>query len=371
MRVVMLGPHLHVMGGISVVAETLLSAQAMRGVDVRYISTTVNGSSRAKARELATAQAAFLADLARRGPPDLYHFHVAADSSFYRKLWFFTAALRTRRPIVIQFHGALVLQFYESGPVHAAAMRWMCTRAAGIYALYPGFGEAVSGWTNGKARIRHLLNPVVLSELTPPPGHTPPARPTVLFMGIIGDRKGAFDLVHAIPEVLKAVPDAHFRFGGNGQVDRLKTLAEELGVADHVEALGWVRGEDKRRVFHEASVYCLPTYNEVLPVSVLEAMAARLPVLSTPIAGIPEAVVDGETGYLVQPGDRAAIASRLIDLLTDPQRRAAMGQAGRARAEARFDHEVVAQRLIDLWSQTIREHAAEEGPTRSPPAPPG
>ena len=126
-------------------------------------------------------------------------------------------------------------------------------------------------------------------------------------------------------------------------------MADQLGVSGHVEVMGWTAGDAKVDAFQSADVYCLPSYAENLPVSILEAMAARLPVVSTPVAGTPEEVLEGETGFLVQPGDRDALSDRLIRLLSDGALRTTMGQAGRKHAEENFDNEVVCKRLIELW----------------------
>ena len=88
-----------------------------------------------------------------------------------------------------------------------------------------------------------------------------------------------------------------------------------------------------------------------------EYLAAGLPIVSTPVAGIPEAVVDGETGYLVEPGDRAALADRLARLAADPHLRARMGAAGRRRAELLFDAEGLVTQLRSLWQAVLVEHA--------------
>jgi len=115
--------------------------------------------------------------------------------------------------------------------------------------------------------------------------------------------------------------------------------------------MGWTAGEAKTAAFKAADVYCLPSYAENLPVSVLEAMAARLPVVGTPVAGTPEAIIDGETGYMVTPGDQDAIADRITRLLLDPQLRHQLASAGRKRAEVHFDNEVVVGRLVSLWRE--------------------
>ena len=92
--------------------------------------------------------------------------------------------------------------------------------------------------------------------------------------------------------------------------------------------------------------------------SILEAMGAALPVVSTPIAGIPEAVLDGRTGYLVSPGDRSALAEKLTVLLSRPDEAARMGAAGRDHAEQHFALQVVASQLSDLWDDIHRRSRA-------------
>lgn len=354
MRVVMFGPHVDVMGGISSVVQTWLKSEAIRAVDLTYLSTMREGRQRVKLKEGLSCQASLMADVARRGAADLYHLHVSTDASFWRKLTFFEQVRRLGRPVVVHVHGALMEPFYASSPVTAAAMRHMFRNATRVIALYPGFADVLARWTGGRARTRLLLNPVVLSDFLRPADTPRPARPTVLFMGVLGDRKGTWDLVHVIPRILAEAPNALFRFGGNGEIDRFHALVEELRIGHAVEFLGWVRGDDKLRAFREASVYCLPTYFEALPMSVLEAMAARLPVVTTDVNGIPEAMREGQTGYMIRPGDRDALADRLIRLLRDPAQAEAMGLAGEARAHATFDHEVVVRALIDLWQDAIR-----------------
>lgn len=359
MRVIMFGPHQDVMGGISAVVQTWERSRAIQEEDVRYLATMVDGSFPAKLATVLRCEGALIRDALRRGPADLYHIHVSTDASFWRKLVLFQQLLLTGRPILVHVHGAKMIPFYESSPAVAAAMRWMFSRATRVIALYREFADLVRQWTGGRARVVQMMNPVVLSELERPLGLARPRVPTVLFMGIIGDRKGAFDLLRAVPRVLERAPEARFRFGGNGEVKRLNTMATELGVSHAVEALGWLRGQDKVRAFHEATAYCLPSYHEALPVSVLEAMAAALPVVSTTVAGIPDAVREGETGFLVQPGDVDAIADRLGRLVSDPALALRMGEAGYKRAQETFDHEVIGREVVALWEEVLREHRAQ------------
>jgi glycosyltransferase involved in cell wall biosynthesis len=96
-------------------------------------------------------------------------------------------------------------------------------------------------------------------------------------------------------------------------------------------------------------VYARPSYNEGLPMSLLEAMAAGLPVLTTPIGGIPDAVRDGVEGWLVTPGDRVALAEALRKLFSDGAQRRAMGARARQRVESTFSAQVLLPQLEHLY----------------------
>lgn len=112
---------------------------------------------------------------------------------------------------------------------------------------------------------------------------------------------------------------------------------EERGIADRVELVGDV--EDPMPFLDRAQVFVLSTLSEGLPMAVLEAMSAGLPVVASAVGGIPEIVADGETGFLVPPADPQRLGEALLDLIRDAGRAARLGDAGRAAVSARFDVE--------------------------------
>ena len=351
----MIGPGLDVPGGMTAVHRTWLRSAAFADVQVDYFETMGTGDFLTKLGKNIAGQGRFIARLANGYRPDVFHIHVADRRSFYRKLAYFEEAHLTGIPVVVHIHGAVFEAFHDAHPTNAAAIRHMFQRAAKVLVLHQKIFEKSMRWTDGKSDVEILYNPVELHAFDPPKDRDPHAPPTVLMMGEIGERKGAFDLIRTVPSVLKMVPDAYFRFAGNGETEELQRMADELGIQDHVDVMGWTAGEAKVDAFQSADVYCLPSYAENLPVSILEAMAARLPVISTPVAGTPEEVLEGKTGFLVQPGDVNALSDRLIRLLNDEALRTSMGQAGRKHAEENFDNEVVCKRLIELWESTLNK----------------
>jgi glycosyltransferase involved in cell wall biosynthesis len=163
------------------------------------------------------------------------------------------------------------------------------------------------------------------------------ARPVVLLVGRLSPGKGQATFVRAAPAVLEHVPAARFVLLGadsNGEADRLRRLANQLEVGHALEIRPWVG--DPRPAFYEADVVTLPSRSEGFGRVLVEAAFLAKPVVASRIGGIPEVVVDGETGLLVPPDDPPALAGALLTLLRDPALRRRLGAAARERALAHF-----------------------------------
>lgn len=361
LHVALIGPELEARGGIASVCRAWLDSPVLGDTQVSWIPTMKDGPTLRKGLGMLRRQATFVKRLAGGLRPDVFHIHLSYHSSFYRKAAYLAEAKATGRPVLLHFHAPDLTGFARSKPVHLAALRRACAAADGIVVLSQAMAQELHELLTTEPAattstpVHVVYNPVVLEDFSCPP-RADTTEPAVLFMGELGQRKGTWDLVEAIPAVLEQVPGARFRFGGNGDEARLRKRIDELGVAHQVDVLGWVSGEDKLAAFRSAHVYCLPSYHEGLPMSILEAMAAGLPVVATPIAGVPESVIDHETGFLVEPGDVAGLARSLTTLLSDLGTRRRMGLAGRRLAEERFDVDVVVSEVLDLWARVAAEH---------------
>ncbi len=134
--------------------------------------------------------------------------------------------------------------------------------------------------------------------------------------------------------------------GGGPQLDRLRILAERLGLAQRVEFLGHVPFTRLAAEYRRADIFCLPSRQEGFGIVFLEAMAAGVPIIATRAAAVPEVIADGECGILVPPGDESALAAALERLLRDPAERGRLSEAGRRRVE-RYDAPLVAARFLE------------------------
>lgn len=182
-----------------------------------------------------------------------------------------------------------------------------------------------------------------------PPGH----RVAITVANLI-PYKGHADLLEAAAAVVARVPQTVFLFAGEdrGLQASLEQRAASLGILGHVRFLGL--RTDIPALLAASDVAVLASHEEGFSNSLLEAMAAGLPVVATCVGGNPEAVVEGETGWLVPPGDPGALADRLADLLENPARARAWGRSARARVERCFSVEKAARLHEDLYFSALR-----------------
>lgn len=161
--------------------------------------------------------------------------------------------------------------------------------------------------------------------------------PVVGIVAALRPEKDHFTFLRAARAVIDVLPDARFLVIGDGETRRqLETMCAELGITPNVRFAGL--RDDIDRLLRAIDVFVLSSATvECFPISLLEAMACARPAVCTTVGGIPEMIIDGETGYLVPPKDPHALAARLLRLLSDPQSAHRMGLAARARVESKFD----------------------------------
>lgn len=167
-------------------------------------------------------------------------------------------------------------------------------------------------------------------------------------VAILRVKKGHADLLRAVPSILERFPQAHFLIAGDGpQTDNLYRLIGELGIEAHVHMLGLRR--DVMNVLQSLDLFVLPTHQEALGTAFIEAGAVGLPVVATEVDGVPEVVVDGETGLLVPPKNPPTLAAAILALLENPARRNEFAANARRRVGREFSREVMAERMERLY----------------------
>ena len=355
LKVGMIGPSLEYVGGISAVVKTWMSSPKMEGVELEYFASVGVGERKDKLRQTAAAQARFVKRLAGGWRPDVFHIHCGGVVSITRKLAYITEIRAVGIPIVLHVHGSNHMeQIYNRSPWHARGVRKLFKQASRIVVVSQYMEDRIKEWMGPDFPVGRVYNPVPTREYDPIPGFERSDRPVVLFMGWIIEAKGIFDLLAVVPRLAAAHPEVLVRFGGDGvHMERFQAEASLCPTQYNLEVAGWVTGQAKLDAYAGADIFCLPSYSEGLPISVLEAMSARLPIVATRISGVPEQVLEGETGLLFEPKDQDTLFEHLSGLLGDLERARVMGLAGRARVEAVFDREVVTSEVVRAWRSVL------------------
>jgi glycosyltransferase involved in cell wall biosynthesis len=184
--------------------------------------------------------------------------------------------------------------------------------------------------------------------------HIPPGAKVVGMVALFEPRKGYHVLLEAAVSIVQKVPEACFVLVGDGPIRQdMEKLAKKLGIANRTLFLGSRR--DFREIMATFDVFVLPSLEfESLPYVVLEAMDAAKPIVGTSVGGIPEEIVNGLTGLVVPPGNAQALSQAIVDLLQNPTKAKAMGEAGQKRLETVFRMDNFIQETTKLYEELIQ-----------------
>lgn len=346
-RVIMLGPSLDSMGGVASVASTLLRSRLSQESDVCYIATVSDGTKIHKVLMFATSFARFCLLV---GGCDIVHVHMALGNSFPRKLRYIRVARRAGKKVIIHMHeGRFDSQLRAMSEARRALIVSTLEDADLLVVLSEEWRDYFGRLLPRSPRIEVLHNAVEV----PTSAKRSYAAPAVLFLGKHSGSKSPDVLLRALAPLVAEFPSLEAHFGGNGDVAAYERLAAELGIAGRCEFHGWVTGKDREALFERCSVYCLPSRNEGMPMSVLEAMAHGLATVATPVGGVPQVIEDGISGYLTPVGDVEALSVRLRELLASEELRRRVGEAGRAVISERFGADRQAEALLRMYEEVM------------------
>lgn len=169
-----------------------------------------------------------------------------------------------------------------------------------------------------------------------------------VMLGRLGERKGTYDLVEAIEIAAKKEPDLKCYLAGDGEVEKFRSIVQERGLQNNIEVIGWADFDKKLELLGKTSTVVLPSYNEGLPMSILEGMACGKTIISTTVGAIPE-VVEEDNGILIAPGDVDALADALIKCCTDIEMLCAMSGNNIQKIEELFSMKKMHMQLMDYY----------------------
>ncbi|MBU3111054.1 glycosyltransferase family 4 protein [Clostridium lacusfryxellense] len=344
-KICMIVPNSMVKGGIASVVNGYRCSSLVEDYNIVFIESYMDGSKFEKLFKGIKGYINYFKVLITE-KPNIIHIHSAFGASFYRKLPFIWLSIAFKVPIINHIHGSDFDNFYINN-------NSICKRLITVtYCKCDKIIVLADEWKEKLKLIVPSEKIVVIENYcdAPQPVVREKSNKRVLFLGVIGKHKGCYDIPKVIENVVGKEQNCHFIIAGTGEVESIKELLRQKKIEKYVEFPGWLRGEDKDKALRESDVFFLPSYNECMPMSVLEGMGYSLPIVSTNVGGIPKLVHNLVNGFLCEPGDVDGFSEAIIKLLSDDKLAQQYGKASYAQIQSKYTLEKHVDEIEKLYS---------------------
>ena len=342
-------------GGMATVLQDLQNSSLAEQVQLEFFNTfktTADGRSLFCAVKSKLSLWMKWGKLLQGKQKTVVHIHTCSGFTFFLDSILICIAKCFSRPVVLHIHGGRFIEFLDNlSPVLFKLVSWVfhcCNRVVVLSdywqnTLSDKFSECSFSIVENGVPIKRLVKKQPSCD----------AEIEILFLGNLTKLKGVFDLIVA----MKYIDGAMLNFVGGeedaGIFQDIEKLLDTHHLQNKVKIHGPQYGEAKNIFLNAADIFVLPSYAEGLPISLLEAMANALPVVVSPVGGIPSVITDQQEGLLVKPGQVDDIVKALNALVRNDGLRKEMGLAGRKRCEEQFGIEKTVGKLLNIYSEVI------------------
>lgn len=327
-------------GGITSVIKAHEKGQQWNEFQCHWIQTHRDGSN---LRKLSYFFSALIDYIIRLPFYDIVHLHISQPTTIKRKKIFLQLAKLFNKKVITHFHafntddtingqaGIQYQNFFEKSDIIIVLSNW--------------WKEQLSKNINiPSTKISVLYNPCPIIQR-----HDTKQDNIILYAGAVNERKGYNDLLKAFGLIKEKIPEWKVVFAGNGEIEKGKALSRQLGIESQVEFTGWVTGKEKEKLFRRAKIFCLPSYAEGFPMAVLEAWSYGLPVITTPVGGIPDVAKDGENMLLFNSGDIFKLAENIEKLIANKDLYDKISNASSEFADGPFNIQTINKQLAEIY----------------------
>jgi glycosyltransferase involved in cell wall biosynthesis len=363
-RVLIVGHGPPTTGGIPTFVSRLTDSAWLRErcEDVSFLNTNPGGTKRPGAWSVSNIRQTFVhawAVFKRGRRADVVHFNLAATPflPLLRALALCVAAKLAGGSVILHAHtGELERCLVQ--PSYRLLLR-IVLRVVDAFIVVSRSAEAAVR-VLGTDNVYRVENGVDVGLFSVGPKQDP-ARLT--YLGTVCERKGLIDLRDALTSLSnESHPAVEVLIVGDGEqegpgaFERIKKAYSDLQL--RVDFLGAIPNSEVRGVLSKTSIFCLPSYTEGFPISILEAMASGIAVIATSVGDVPRMLDDGRAGLLIDPGNVSALRAAIQRLLNDPDERARFGEIARSRAELVFGFENTVRKLFDVYIEAAQRRGS-------------
>lgn len=333
-------------GGITSVVEAHKEGDQWKKYHCKWIETHIDKNAFCKLLFLIKGLIRFVILLPFY---DIVHIHTSEPASAFRKsIFVFWAKLFNKR-VIIHFHS-----FSPDTTIkgkHQKVYRYLFGKSDSILVLSEFWKKELLETFNVDGKVKVIYNPCIV----PKSEKHYEKKYQILYAGAVNERKGYKDLIKAFALVAAKYPDWKVIFAGNGGIEEGKLLGKELGVDEQLVFLGWINGEDKDKAFQEASVFCLPSYAEGFPMAVLDAWAYALPVITTPVGGLSDVLIDNVNALVFLPGDIESLSLQIDKMITNTTLRTEISRESSLLSQTTFNRTTINSQLDSIYANFLKK----------------
>lgn len=354
MKIITVGPGLNVRGGVSTVERHIVTSPEYDDHLISHISTYEDGGIGVKLWAFLKGILSLLSAIIFR-KPSIIHIHFSHRGSTLRKIVLFYCIRGFSLPIVMHSHGSDFHEFYRGLPSWAKFfVKDALSRADAVIGLSGSWCDFFINEVGvSPDKVEVFNNPVEFIDTS---SKRPNRTINILFLGRLEKRKGIYDILDAITKLKQENVDLNIslKLAGDGEVDKVSKIIQDRNIGDLIEVVGWVDRDTVKKLLINSEILLLPSYNEGLPMALLEAMGCGIAVITSPVGGIPEVINNNVNGLLVEPGNVDEIAQAIVKLMSEEER----GRLGLAAKESTQHLSVDSynQRLLNLYKKIIKRN---------------
>lgn len=277
---------------------------------------------------------------------DIVHCHMSMRGSFFRKIIILLLVKMFNKKYIIHIHGSETKKFLNnSHKLIFEAYRFLLKKSDVVIVLSDSWLDYFKSICDS-ANIFVVKNSVNIPVVDA--GEVSCGE--ILFLGEIGRRKGFYDIIDIWGKIEKSFPDINFMVCGGFEVGFDEKLIHQFKSINY---MGWINKNQKNKILSARPIFILPSYNEGLPMSLIEAMSYGCPVVATNVGGIPELINNNVNGFMIDPGDKDKLLDIISVLIDDKILANRIGEVARQDIELNFSAEKTLKSVQDIYIKLV------------------
>lgn len=338
-KVMMVGSAEKSNGGVTTVLKILKASPIWKKYNCYWLGTQIQGN---KIRKIYYCLKSYFTALFIINKFDIIHFHTVPDISLLVQLPVYILALLWKKKIILHLHVGNQIEDFKSSKLFHFCIKHSSEVLLLANLWVEKFKNLFPEYNIPCDYLYNAFQPVKAIEYSK---HTK----TIIFAAHLNANKAYDILLKAFKEIHNKYPDWKLIVMGDGEITKAKNLANQLHIEKKVLFTGYVTGDKKEKYFQEGSIFCLCSYKEGFPMVVMEAWAYGIPVITTPVGGLPEVIKENVNAITFQFGNVQELSEKLEYFIKNPQKRFEISSYSQKFVSQFFSIESISQKLDSIY----------------------